>query len=391
MFLNIFFIKSIRFLLDIGNHGEIPKLYCTNLPDNCKANDLQRLFSQYGHVVDCVILWDYYAFVTFQNFPEAERALVALHGSTWQDRRLIVEWSRASGRRQQQTPTISPIQSAQQSQQQQSSPSPPTSGFGSFASNLSTPPSPRVRPSTLLSGNANGQFYGTTNSPTLLSPIKSQGTHYPNLSMMSAVLHHPNSMSNFTNFNNRNSLENLTNENHRSASSGHRLDLSPFVDTNDLTSPSSPVGPIHQVYQPSDIVALLEPNTTLHENRTRTENSLVNDITNTLQSTSTTANLQTSCSTAAAAMASALLQENVLSSLFDSFEPFSKFFPIEESTTNSSVTSSLSSSAVPSGNTSTQQSRYHHHLTTTSPLLTTAPDHNLHHHPMYYGQTTTWH
>lgn len=103
--------------LDMSAHGELPKLYCTNLPDNCKANDLQRLFSPFGHVIDCVILWDYYAFVTFQNFPEAERALLALHGYSWQDRRLIVEWSRASGRRQ----------------QQQTSPSPPTSGFGSFA------------------------------------------------------------------------------------------------------------------------------------------------------------------------------------------------------------------------------------------------------------------
>lgn len=88
--------------LDIGNNGEIPKLYCTNLPDNCKVNDLQRLFSPFGHVIDCVILWDYYAFVTFKTFAEAERALSGIHGYTWKDRRLIVEWSRASGRRQQQ-------------------------------------------------------------------------------------------------------------------------------------------------------------------------------------------------------------------------------------------------------------------------------------------------
>jgi RNA recognition motif-containing protein len=104
------------FFEDTGTNGEIPKLYCTNLPDNCKANDLQHLFSPFGHVIDCVILWDYYAFVTFKTFSEAERALHALHGYIWKDRRLIVEWSRASGRRQ----------------QQQTSPSPTTPRLGSF-------------------------------------------------------------------------------------------------------------------------------------------------------------------------------------------------------------------------------------------------------------------
>jgi RNA recognition motif-containing protein len=88
--------------IDIGLNGEIPKLYCTNLPENCKANDLQRLFSSFGHVIDCVILWDYYAFITYKSFVEAERALLALNGFAWKDRHLIVEWSRASGRRLQQ-------------------------------------------------------------------------------------------------------------------------------------------------------------------------------------------------------------------------------------------------------------------------------------------------
>lgn len=111
------FHRNCSFCQDTGNNGEIPKLYCTNLPDNCKAVDLQRLFSPFGHVIDCVILWDYYAFVTFKTFPEADRAIHALHGYTWKDRQLIVEWSRASGRKQ----------------QQQTSPSPTTPKLGSFA------------------------------------------------------------------------------------------------------------------------------------------------------------------------------------------------------------------------------------------------------------------
>ncbi len=106
--INSSIISCISFFLsDIGNNGELPKLYCTNLPDNCQANDLQRLFSSFGQVIDSVILWDYYAFVTYKTFAEAERALIALNGFTWKDRRLIVEWSRASGRKQQQTPPSS--------------------------------------------------------------------------------------------------------------------------------------------------------------------------------------------------------------------------------------------------------------------------------------------
>jgi hypothetical protein len=66
---------------------------------------------------------------------------------------------------------------------------------------LSTPPSPLARPSTLLSHQSasNGQFYGN-NSPKIVSPLKSQSPHHTfnqNLAMMSMiqqqqqpVLHH---------------------------------------------------------------------------------------------------------------------------------------------------------------------------------------------------------
>ena len=170
----------------MGMHGEIPKLYCTNLPENCKAHDLQRLFSSFGQVTDCVILWDYYAFITYKSFFDAERALMALNGFTWKDRHLIVEWARASGRRQ----------------QQQSSPTPPRLvGMSDsvtltlslrlfvFPADLSTSSPPRTRPSTLLthSSASNDQFYGNT------SPHKSQSFNQ-NLTLMSMMqqpfLHH---------------------------------------------------------------------------------------------------------------------------------------------------------------------------------------------------------
>jgi RNA recognition motif-containing protein len=260
------------FFLDIGSNGEIPKLYCTNLPENCKSNDLQRLFSSFGHVIDCVILWDYYAFVTYPTFVEAERALIALNGFIWKDRPIIVEWSRASGRRQQQTsPRLS--------------------------SELSTPPSPRTRSSA-----SNNQFYGNNNS------------FNQNLSLMSIMqqqqpfLHHPN-------------------------------DLSPFIDT---MFPSS-VESISNVYQPSDIVALLEPSSS----DVSVNNKSINPLTLTCSSAAAAGNLFSSSSA-----------EKVLSSLFNAFEPFNG----EQSTS----------------------SRYNH----LSPLLTTAPDKN--HYPMSYGHNISW-
>lgn len=168
------------------------------------------------------------------------------------------------------------------------------------------------------------------------------------------------------------------------SSSTHRLDLSPFLESNgsnsnalfstssDLPprSSSSPVSTTN-VYQPSDIVALLEPlSSTVPTNTKSADNSTINDITNTLSSTST--NIQPSCSSTvtAAAAAAALFQENLLSSLFGSLEPFSKLFPVDEQSSTPAT------------------SRYHH-LLPASPLLTTAPDNS--HHPVYYGHNTSWH
>lgn len=181
------------------------------------------MFSPFGHVIDCVILWDYYAFVTFKTFPEAEHAIHALHGYTWKDRQLIVEWSRASGRKQ----------------QQQTSPSPTTPKLGSFTCKLnakrmnnsfffflaqvSTPPSPRTRPGTTLSHSSasNLQFF-PDNSPKILSPHKSQSAHHPfsqNLAMMSFIQqqsglhhHHHHSTMPYATYANRNNGEPLTNE-----------------------------------------------------------------------------------------------------------------------------------------------------------------------------------
>ncbi|CAF3653571.1 unnamed protein product [Adineta steineri] len=359
--------KTIK--TDMGNNGELPKLYCTNLPDNCKANELQRLFSSFGHVVDCVILWDYYAFITYKTFVEAEHALIAVNGFTWKDRRLIVEWSRASGRKQQQpSPSIS-------------SSSPPK--HNSYAE-ISTPTSsPRNRPSTLLthSSTSNGQFYENNSSKLLPSPLKAHHTYNQNLALMSIMqqqqqpfLHnqHHASMP-YNTYKNGNNMDVLSNENQQifdnltnsssssSSSSNHRLDLSPFIDTNpntifssssELNTPSSTTSNSN-VYQPSDIIALLEPSLP----NVSMNNKSMNDITNTFN------HVPPTCSSAAAAGVAALFQENILSSLFTSFEPFNKLYSVDEQQSSS---------------------RYNHF----SPLLTTAPDNS--HYPMSCGHNNSW-
>ncbi|CAF0920999.1 unnamed protein product [Adineta steineri] len=360
--------KTIK--TDMGNNGELPKLYCTNLPDNCKANELQRLFSSFGHVVDCVILWDYYAFITYKTFVEAEHALIAVNGFTWKDRRLIVEWSRASGRKQQQpSPSIS-------------SSSPPK--HNSYGTEISTPTSsPRNRPSTLLthSSTSNGQFYENNSSKLLPSPLKSHHTYNQNLALMSIMqqqqqpfLHnqHHASMP-YNTYKNGNNMDVLSNENQQifdnltnsssssSSSSNHRLDLSPFIDTNpntifssssELNTPSSTTSNSN-VYQPSDIIALLEPSLP----DVSMNNKSMNDITNTFN------HVPPTCSSAAAAGVAALFQENILSSLFTSFEPFNKLYSNDEQQSSS---------------------RYNHF----SPLLTTAPDNS--HYPMSCGHNNSW-
>ncbi len=125
------------------------------------------------------------------------------------------------------------------------------------------------------------------------------------------------------------------------SSSNHRLDLSPFIDTNSNTIFSvSSATPIANVYQPLDIVALLEPSSS---DISVNNESSVGNLTNTLPTT-TLNNVPPSC------LWAALFQENIISSLLNTFESFSKLFPND--------------------NQSSSSSRYNH----LSPLLATATD-----------------
>ncbi len=74
------------------------KLYVTNLPDNCNQFELKSLFEQYGNVLECVIMWNHYAFVHFADLREAKIALKHLHGHMFNGKNLIVQLSTSSNR-----------------------------------------------------------------------------------------------------------------------------------------------------------------------------------------------------------------------------------------------------------------------------------------------------
>lgn len=74
------------------------KLYVTNLPENCNQLELKSLFEQYGNVLECVIMWNHYAFVHFADIRQAKIALENLHGYLFYGKNLIVQFSTSSNR-----------------------------------------------------------------------------------------------------------------------------------------------------------------------------------------------------------------------------------------------------------------------------------------------------
>ena len=74
------------------------KLYVTNLPENCDQLELKALFEPHGNVLECVIMWNHYAFVHFADLREAKVALKHLHGHMFNGKNLIVQLSTSSNR-----------------------------------------------------------------------------------------------------------------------------------------------------------------------------------------------------------------------------------------------------------------------------------------------------
>lgn len=56
------------------------KLYITNFPEDMDQEEMKQVFNQYGHVLECTIMWNQYAFVHFGSYEEAEKAMNATKG-----------------------------------------------------------------------------------------------------------------------------------------------------------------------------------------------------------------------------------------------------------------------------------------------------------------------
>jgi RNA recognition motif-containing protein len=74
------------------------KLHVSNLPENCDHRELKSLFDNYGKVLECVVMWNQYAFVHFARLSEAKSAINALNGKLFNGKNLIVQLSTSLNR-----------------------------------------------------------------------------------------------------------------------------------------------------------------------------------------------------------------------------------------------------------------------------------------------------
>lgn len=77
------------------------KLYVGNLPWSITSDALRQLFSQYGEIVDAVVITDRmsgrskgFGFVTFANEADAEKATAEMAGKDVEGRQLVVNVAR---------------------------------------------------------------------------------------------------------------------------------------------------------------------------------------------------------------------------------------------------------------------------------------------------------
>ncbi|XP_060597133.1 RNA-binding protein lark-like isoform X1 [Ruditapes philippinarum] len=80
-----------------GGGGKKPytvstKLYIGNIPETCRRMDLQKLFENYGKVVECDIVKNY-GFVHYENEDEAKQATAELNNTEFEGSILSVELS----------------------------------------------------------------------------------------------------------------------------------------------------------------------------------------------------------------------------------------------------------------------------------------------------------
>lgn len=89
--------------MDTTSQGQAAnnKLFVGNLNYAVTSDDLRELFSQYGNVIDCIVLSDKFSgrskgfgFVTFETDDEAEAAKAELNEKEFQGRNLSVSTAR---------------------------------------------------------------------------------------------------------------------------------------------------------------------------------------------------------------------------------------------------------------------------------------------------------
>ncbi len=77
------------------------KLYVGNLPWSMSGESLKELFSQFGEIVEAIIISDRmsgrskgFGFVTFANEADAEKAIAEMHEKEVEGRKIVVNVAR---------------------------------------------------------------------------------------------------------------------------------------------------------------------------------------------------------------------------------------------------------------------------------------------------------
>jgi cold-inducible RNA-binding protein len=81
------------------------KLYVGNIPYSVSGDQLKEMFSEYGEVTDVFVVKDRntgrprgFAFVTFANGEDADKAIAEMNGKDIEGRNIVVSEARPSPR-----------------------------------------------------------------------------------------------------------------------------------------------------------------------------------------------------------------------------------------------------------------------------------------------------
>ena len=79
-------------------------IHVRNFPETCSQQQIRECFTQYGEIVECLILHDSYAFVHFKLASDARLALQSTNNTQFMSQTLLVQYSRSKFK-QQNTPS----------------------------------------------------------------------------------------------------------------------------------------------------------------------------------------------------------------------------------------------------------------------------------------------